>query len=70
MLTGIYLNDEHDLCSGDKIPYIGFELTKEQAKTLKGKKPEIFSADGRTMFDIKDKDGKWKGNKIIYILFI
>lgn len=52
-----------------KIPYYGIKLTPEQVKVIKNKQLDFVSMNGRTMFPIKDKEGKETGEYMVYVIW-
>lgn len=62
-------NDNFRILEDKKIPYYAIELTNEQAKEIEHKKIDIYKTDGKTIFDVKDKDGNLTDKKMMFILF-
>lgn len=50
------------------IPYYGCELTPEQAKAVEGKRMEFYSADGKTIFEVRNKEGQTIGH-VFYVIW-
>jgi len=51
-------------------PYYGIKLTPEQFDVVKHKKIELYQIDGRTFFAVKDKDGEFTGEMMLFVVFV
>lgn len=73
MTRGISFHPQDDcglFTEDKKIPYVSIRLTTEQMKAIKGKLPGIYETDGKTVFDVRGKDGNLTGEKFVYVIFI
>lgn len=52
------------------ITFYGIELTNEQAKQIECKKINIWhNQEGRTLFEIRDRNDKPTGKYMVYVIF-
>lgn len=51
------------------IPYYAIVLTSEQAKKVEHTEITFFTIEGRTLFPVKDSNGKETGEFVLYVLF-
>jgi len=52
-----------------KIPYIAVPVTAEESKQIEFREMEFYSVNGKTLFEVKDKDGKPTGEYVFYVMF-
>lgn len=52
-----------------QVPYYAIKLTPEQAEAVQFTKLNFFASNGKTMFAVKDKDGKETGEQMIFVTF-
>lgn len=61
---GLFVEPEHR-----KIPYYSIKLTPEEVKEIEFKKINFYHCDGKTLFEVRDKDGKLTGEHMLFVIF-
>lgn len=61
-------DDEFGLLTGE-IPYCSVKLTAKEVEEIKHKRMDFYSTDGKTLFEIRDKEGKATGEYMFFVIF-
>ncbi len=73
MITNIlHEDDEFGLLPPEKkeIPYVSFKLTAEQVEKIKLKQPILYQVEGKKFFRIKDENGNWTDDYVMFLMFM
>lgn len=61
--------DEFGLGVGS-MPHFAIKLTKEEAELVSGKKPELYTVDGKALFEVGSSKERVTGEQAFFVVFI
>jgi len=65
----IIQDDENEYNIGSPYPYYAVKLTSDEAKRIHHREMIIYDIEGKTLFEIKDENGKPTGEMMFFVIF-